>query len=291
MKSIISSLEGTHGGFVLLAPHESEIPPFFRHVAVDIRSHGELLVEMQRFRGRVYLDDGAILPHQLSSDGRHAVKADDDGWHLLKLNREQRVCGCVRILERTDMRNFDELTIRNCALARSAPWSRRLREAVELEMALARRERLWFAEIGGLAMAAERRCTTDSLRTILATFGFLQLFGGAKCVATVTTRHGCAPILRRIGLSPLILGGVELPSYYDPQYGCEMEVLHFDSRFPNPKYLNWIGELSSYLRAAPLISAKRAPDAKPAPRTVEWPLLYPVGVELGHHLTGPSVAQ
>ena len=231
-------------------------PSVFRGTAISDTAYWMLLDEMQRFRGRVYLADGAIDQSELTGDGRHALDIDSRSWHLLALDDRGAVCGCVRILEQTGARGFDQLWIRHCELARSHSWNARLRDAIEAEMRLARRQRLWFAEVGGLAIAPERRCTTVSLRTILATFGLLQLMGGAKCVATVTSRHACAPILCRIGLSSLYSEGVELPPYYDPQYGCEMQVLRFDSRFPNARFACWVGELSEHLKTVPVIAAR-----------------------------------
>ena len=101
-------------------------------------------------------------------------------------------------------------------------------------------------------------CTSVSIRTILATFGLLELLGVAKGVATVTSRHECAPILRRIGLSSLHSDGAELPAYFDPQYGCEMQVLRFDSYSPNGKFASKVTELSEQLRTVPVIAARPA---------------------------------
>jgi hypothetical protein len=234
-----------------------------------------LLAEMQRFRGEVYLRDGAISQREFTPDGRYALDIDTRSWHLLALDGARRICGCVRVLEQTGARHFDDLWIRNCSLARSSSWGARLRAAVEAEMGLAHRERIWFAEVGGLAIAPDRRCTTLSLATMLATCGLLQLLGGARCVATVTSRHGCAPILRRMGVTSLAIDGVELPSYYDPQYGCEMQVLRFDTRFPNPRFSSWIAELSESLREVPVFAgAPREPERRlPLPAPVLRPAL------------------
>jgi hypothetical protein len=97
------------------------------------------------------------------------------------------------------------------------------------------------------------------------------MLGGGIGIATATRRHGSSSILRRLGGRPLVIQGTELPSYYDPQYGCEMEILRFDSEEPNPRYEVWINDLSDYLQTsavmAPDIPAFRAPgrftDAKP----------------------------
>lgn len=49
--------------------------------------------------------------------------------------------------------------------------------------------------------------------------------------------------------------GVDVPRYFDPHYDCEMEVLRFDSRFPNPRYSGWIREFVDALRYLPIISS------------------------------------
>jgi len=130
-------------------------------------------------------------------------------------------------------------------------------------MEFARKERMLFGEVGGWAIAPERRCTIEPLRTILATYGLLRLLGGVTGIATATHRHGSAPILRRIGLSALEGGGLEMPPYYDPQYQCDMEILRFDSRYPAAKYETWTGELTSFLQTTPVVCAKHlAPSSQ-----------------------------
>jgi hypothetical protein len=228
---------------------------------------------MQRFRGRVYLADRAISAGELTADGRHVLDIDEDSWHLLTLDADRSVCGCVRILDRTGARSLDQLWIRNSALTDSASWGGLFRSAIETEMKTARKDGLRFGEVGGLAMSPESRGTMTSLRTILGTFGFLQLLGGARCVVTATARHGCAQILRRIGLSPLVSGGKELPQYYDPQFGCEMQVLRFDSRYPAPKYLNWVGELATYLKNVPVVAGGSRTRAYPPAHQAQLPFL------------------
>jgi len=53
--------------------------------------------------------------------------------------------------------------------------------------------------------------------------------------------------------------GMEMPTYYDPQYGCEMEILRFDSSFPNPRYNRWIPQIRDHLRTVPVIRCNPAP--------------------------------
>ncbi len=234
---------------------------------------------MQRFRGGVYLNDGAIRPEALSKDGRHILPIDDDSWHVLTLRPDGTVCACLRFLEQR-ARHFEHLWVRQAALMRSETWAPRLRKAVESEMTYSRAARISFGEVGGWAIAPDRRLTMEPLRTILATYGLLELLGSCSGIATATRRHGSAPMLRKIGLSPLVIDGTELPAYYDPRYQCEMEVLRFDSRYPNPKFRNWVSELSSFLTTAPVISSRGL-----LPSLVQGPRRLPVAA-----LPSPALA-
>jgi hypothetical protein len=213
---------------------------------------------MQRFRGMVYSRDGAVQTSELTADGRHKLAVDERSWHVLSLDRDNRVCACLRYLDETRASGFDDLWIRHAALSRLPALGRKFRGAVECGMRAARRLGMGFGEVGGWAVAEAHRCTVEPLRIILATYGLLRLLGGAMGVATATFRHESAPILRRIGLTSLVSGGEELPPYFDPRYGCRMEVLQFDSRRPKAKYEHWVRELAMDLMMAPVICRERA---------------------------------
>jgi hypothetical protein len=62
------------------------------------------------------------------------------------------------------------------------------------------------------------------------------MFGGALGITTATVRHCSATILKRLGLAPVPAGDSVVPAYFDPRYGCDMELLRFDTRRANPKY-------------------------------------------------------
>lgn len=212
---------------------------------------------MQRFRGAAYLADGAIRGAELTDDGRHELPIDQASWHVLSLNEQGEICACLRYLEERNARCFDDLWVRHSALSTYEDLGPKFRRAVETEMAQARQMRMGFGEVGGWAVAESHRWTFEPLRIILGTYGMLQLLGGCAGVATATLRHGSAVILRRIGLSSLKTDGAELPPYYDPQFECDMEVLKFDSRFPNPKYRDWVVQLASTLTEVPVVCRDR----------------------------------
>jgi hypothetical protein len=93
---------------------------------------------------------------------------------------------------------------------------------------------------------------------LLAMYGLSELMGGALALSTATTRHGSSSILRRIGGRPLSENGVEIPSYYDSNYNCEMELLSFETSSPNPRYANWISKFSQALRHVPVVLSESA---------------------------------
>jgi|SRR5579872_757133 len=239
--------------FVVLPPSGSAIPSSFRGIEVDNYRHVSLLAQMQRLRGKVYLEDGAIRSQDLTPDGRHQLADDASAWHVLSLGEDGRVRACLRYLDERVSSGFSGLWVSHTALARCPRFGWKLRMAVESKMADTRAKRLGFGSVGGWAAAPDHRRSIEPVAIILATYGLLELLGGCLGFATATFRHHSASMLRRIGLNPLLWRGDELPPYYDPKYGCEMEVLEFDSRVPNPKYLPAVQELIDTLIYAPVI--------------------------------------
>jgi hypothetical protein len=247
------NLSGAGRRLVLLAPSASEIPAVFYNHHEDAELHDHLLREMQRLRGRVYLQDGAIEPSQLTRDGRHSVPADSSSWHVLTVDAENRVLGCARYLPYPNSVAFVDLGIRRCPLAQHDRWSGKFRNAVETQLSVARRDDLACVEVGGWALAEDLRASMEALRVALSSYALAYLLGGCIGFTTATTRHSSSSILRRLGGKPLVANGLEIPSYYDPQYNCEMEMLCFDSRQLNPRYRAWAEELQSDLMTAPVV--------------------------------------
>jgi hypothetical protein len=245
--------------FVLLSPRRSH-SGIFCDSAVDASLHRKLLADAQKLRGSVYLEIGAIEHTQLSADGRHLQPDDERSWHLLTLDERGRVAACTRYLSHPDGVSYSDLTVSHSALATSESWGPRFRKAIEAELALARKRRWSYVEMGGWVISKKMRCTSEAVRMVLAAYGLAQLMGGALGIATVT-QHGSCPILRRIGGESLLSRGVEMPPYYEPQYKFEMEILRFDSSRPNSRYSAWVDDCRAYLQTVPVICAK--PAVKP----------------------------
>jgi len=220
---------------------------FFKRVQVDAKRSEDLLAQMQRLRGSIYLQDGAIGPGDLTN-GRYQLDEDEGSWHLLVLDKQDRVCGCARYREHSNATGFSQLTLSRSALAHSGVWGPKLQRAVEGELALSRLLNLPYVECGGWALLKQIRGTGEAFRMVMATYGLAQVLGGAIGISTVTYRNGSVSILKRMGGRPLKCESLELPPYHDPRYRCEMEVLRFWSWAPNPRFRVWIDRFKAELR-------------------------------------------
>jgi hypothetical protein len=239
--------------FVVLPPAGVPVQGIFKKVVFDNRRYNRLLGEMQRLRGRSYLEDGAIRSEELTSDGRHSSAADESAWHILSIAKDGSITTCLRFIDERHSASFRDLWVSHAAISRCPVLGWKVRHAVESKMRRARDSRLRFGSVGGWAAAVEGRHSVEPVAIILATYGLLELLGGCVGFATATFRHGSSSILRKIGLSPLTWNGVELPPYFDPQYGCDMEILEFDSGSPNPKYWRAVRDFMAMLSGATAI--------------------------------------
>lgn len=239
---------------LLLAPTRGAVPDHFTQVQSDRSRYEDVLERTQKFRGRIYLEDGAIKPWQLH-DGRHRLEIDQSSWHLLVLDSGGDVCGCARFKQYSAAADYGDLSVSRSALALSRDWGELLRGAVESEMALARSRDTCPSEWGGWAIDEEVRGTAEALRMTLAAYALTGELGGGVALSSVTRRHGSASILRRMGGRSLECRGIELPAYYDPNYECEMEILSFRSWAPNPRYSVWVDEIRTTLCHTPVITA------------------------------------
>jgi hypothetical protein len=243
---------------VLVAPPHVSVSGSFTQVTIDPVRHRQLIEDMQRLRGSVYLQDGAVQREQLTDDGLHRTAEDERSWHLLMLNGQQRVSSCAWYMEHDDAARFEHLRVRNCALAHVDGWRERLPRVIEAELDRARQAGLRYAEVGGWAVAKGSRCTSEGLLLALAAYSLGRRLGGVLGLTTATVRHSSSTILRRLGGSLLEAGGALVPPYYDPKYKCEMELLRFDSRRPSPKYDGLIDMLGRRLGHVSVVAAGAA---------------------------------
>ena len=248
---------------IILAPPGATAPESFTNVIVDNDEHRDFKQALQRFRGNIYMRDGALRRDQLSSDGRHVTPEDDQAWHLLLRDNDEDIAGCIWYLEHNDSPKFDELRVHGCPLTTQSDWKDKLRKAVTSEVSRARRERIRYAEVGGWAVACHAQCVSAALLLVLGTYSLSQLAGGALVMATATMRHSSAKILRRLGGSPFETDGTEIPSYYDERYECEMELLKFDTRRPASRYADLVDLINRNLTDVQVFATETAESRVP----------------------------
>src|SRR6516165_5727788 len=82
------------------------IPPLFpepdSHCVIGERfsslaEHKAAISEVQRFRGSVYVADGAIPANALDAEGRHYQEFDFENYHLCLRYLDGRIRGCLRL--------------------------------------------------------------------------------------------------------------------------------------------------------------------------------------------------
>lgn len=246
-KLLERNIETVDRRLVLLAPAGASIPGFFANVDSDGKRHRQFVREMQILRGSIYLRDGAVERRRLNADGTHRTPEDEKSWHLLMLNRDRHVSACVWYLPHESSVTINQLRVRSCPLNRTKEMRKSLWKAVQSDIACARRDGIGYAEVGGWAAARENGCTSEGLVLALAAYSLARIHGGAIGITTATVRHCSSTILRRLGGSNLHVDGVTIPTYYDPAYHCSMELLRFDSRLPNARYVGLIEHLRSKL--------------------------------------------
>ena len=158
---------------ILLAPSGAPATESFQDVQTAPGVYQEMLSGMQKLRGAVYLADGAIQPEQLV-DGRHLMEIDAESWHLLVLDRDNRVSGCMRYREYSNRVSFADLGVSGSALADCREWRHKLQKAVESDISVARELDMPFFEIGGWALHEQIRGTTEALRMALASYSLVR---------------------------------------------------------------------------------------------------------------------
>ncbi len=246
---------------LLLAPSAHVVPESFARLRIDGERHARLLADIQRVRGRAYLEDGAITSDALTADGRHIQHIDETSWHVVAVDPDDRVLACARYREVVGDTNDADLGVWRTPLAADPSWQTRLRHAVRGDASRARRRGVSFVEVGGWAVERSKRGGVCAFQTAAATFALAESLGGCIGITTATVRHCSARILRKLGGASLAVAGLAIPAYFDPHYGCHMEILRFDSAAPSPRYVRQIQRMSALLADAPVVAAHWVGDA------------------------------
>jgi hypothetical protein len=252
-KSFFSRLGNVCMG--VIAPSELPLPAVFRNPCPDRLFYEATIAEIQRFRGRVYLEDGAIAASALDGQQRHFSDWDYRSWHLFILDPQTEICGCMRItsfrpLHHSELKLFE--LIQRMDAARGGRYAAALQSILNDNQALG----LKTSEIGGWAVTETLRNTSKAMLLASAVWSLAQIVGRHVGFASATQRNRSAEILRRLGGSRLRHQGVELPPFFDGAYGCDMEILTFDSEKPAPEYEPTVVDLRDFLVNALVLSSQ-----------------------------------
>jgi hypothetical protein len=256
--------------FQLLAPLEAPAKGTFDRLRIDEQLYRHYLASMQRLRGRAYLADHAIQPWELDDDRRFRMQGDERSWHFLLVDGSEEVIGCARYLVHPSTVRFDQLRVRHAPVAKDPAWSDKVRSAVENDLGIIRKEGFSFVEVGGWALEEEWRGTRAALEILVASFALGHLWGGCLGYCMATVRHESSSILRRIGGSSFMIDGEAVPPYQDPQYGCQMELLRFDSRSAVERFVPLISQLKSKLAGAVAVRDSTKRHWSPVPDEAGW---------------------
>src|ERR1700722_6715993 len=236
--------------FLLLAPHNAGIADCFQDITRDPNAYIRRLTDMQVMRGSITLKEGEIHNSDLDAESRHIMSGDTESWHILRLLQNGSVCGCVRILVHSNYSTFSDLRLASSAIAKSVDWGPRVRAVVDAEIALALGSKSMIVEPGGWVIDEMLRGSPEAVAIALSVFAWSQLVGKSLAYVTATVKHGSSCMLRRLGGRSLNHDGVDIPRYYDPEYNCEMELLHIDQNSLNPRFESAMKPLRELLAAS-----------------------------------------
>lgn len=243
---------------VLLAPGGARVPDVFGRVDTSHSVYSDLMSRVQRLRGRIMVEEQALPERELDSLGRHRSKYDYKAWHMVTLSGAGEVVGCFRYLVHPTEVSFGDLSIKRVSKVMGCSrWASQFRAAIESELARVRRFGFQLVEFGGWVLSQEFRGSTEAFRMALNAYAWTQLAGGCLGLTTATVKNGSASMLRRLGGSSLEAFGEPIPRYFDSEYNCDIEMLRFDSRTPNPEYDGRLAAAREKLSSATVVCSRR----------------------------------
>jgi len=250
-----TNLAASHFRMVVLAPAAAIIPSVLNKTVQDPVEHERVLAAMQQMRGRVAVREGAVKQADLYQDRRHRMPGDANSWHLLRLDPDNSVKGCARLLIHPHTATFPQLRLASSAVAHHPQLGRRVRSVVEMDLCHACEQKINIVEPGGWVLEEKLWGTSEAILIALSAFAWARLIGACLAYVTATVKHHSASMLRRLGAESLYFGGEEIPKYYDSRYDCEMELLRIRSAGIDPKFDRRISRLHDLLLNAPVLQA------------------------------------
>ena len=177
------------------------------------------------------------------------------------LASDGQVCGTLRVTVHRSGCRVSDLAAFSCALFFEPEWKWRSKRILLAFLQRAWTAGLYVAETGGWALGKNLRGGKKGALLALSGWAITRLVGGAKILGIVTTRCGASRLTKYLGGSELRDEQGYVPPYFDWRYGCEMEVIEFDSRQVNPIFETSVKGLCDYFLR---ISAVKPGEAQPS---------------------------
>jgi 3-hydroxymyristoyl/3-hydroxydecanoyl-(acyl carrier protein) dehydratase len=232
----------------ILPPLSCSIPKDFPVFFPTRVEQDRAIVDIQKFRGEVYVKDKAIPETALDADGRHRVETDVSSWHIMVCEGNGPACACVRMRIMAPTAKLADLDLHK-VIARMNPENRvRYTDSVENVRRIAHDNKMQFAEVGGWAVANDYRETEAALISAVSVWSLARMLGGVVCIAGATTRHHSATMLQRLGAMPLDADVGEASPFFDEYYGCDMILLRGDPTRLAQRYEKLASDIITHLR-------------------------------------------
>jgi hypothetical protein len=254
--SLFPRLRDLH--LAVVGPRSGLVPETFANPCPNDQLYEEMIHRIQRFRGSIYLEDGAIPASALDADGRHSTPFDYSSWHFVLLKQESRIVGCMRATLHSSSAPVSNLKLHEMIARMSGEQGKRYGTAVQTFLREAESGRN-VIEGGGWAVGKELRNSRIAPVLALACFSLGRLLGNAVMIGTAARRNCSAEILRRLGGFPLTYHGDELGPFYDEHYHGDIEFLGFDCLRVAEVYEQTVEDIKDYLQTAQIAVPCKAP--------------------------------
>jgi hypothetical protein len=266
------SLFSTHCNvnLTIIAPSAEKIPDCLPHYIPDEGLRRKLVDEVQRFRGRIFVQDNSLPASALDAQGRHNMPYDDEAWHLLVWDRYQNVCGAMRVgihLQKHRPVRLEDLQISKF-LAHLPTATRSLVEGAARAYLRRIRSPSPFFEPGGWVIAENARKSTLASVLAAAVWSLGRAVGGSAGLSMATMKNNSASILKKMGGFELFSRGVPLAPFFDPYHGSQMELIGFDPSYLNPRLEATVAEIQEFINVLPIITGDGTRGAATRPQYV-----------------------
>lgn len=230
----------------LVAPLEGPEMNDWPFTFKETSNYEAIIVELQRFRGRIYRQDNAIPASALDSTGRFYNHIDYRSWHIIARNQGGEMSGVLRLNLHKSNTAVEELHLYE-VLERMNPDNKKLYyDSLQEFIYKTAGNHPFICEPGGWAVDITRCESTTGLCLAASAWALQQLVGGWPAIASATVKHKAAELLKLMG-GIHALNDPTLSRFYDPYYRSDLEIIFFIPEFVSPRFVKLINNIKAQL--------------------------------------------